>query len=285
MAKSGGSSLMTLGLLSIGGCVAYEYFFAPSTAAAGSATPAGGGGAAAGAPVITGTWSDVYSRLIAAATPDTNFVGTGASLQGTPSRWNYYMSLVMVPGQHVANLPDLQSTFPGVDLNAMMTAATYFAGMAAALGAPLSALPIPTSATQSIAGGSTTDTAAGRAPGYAAQVQWLMDTNPVGTVAGDNHAPRGGGGTLVISDGALSGFGDVSCDSIDPTFMGPVNCTPTAQQSGDFIEYLQNAIGTGYGTPIGPTAAPSGLSTIPIWAWGVGAVGLLALVGSGGGRR
>jgi hypothetical protein len=93
---------------------------------------------AAAAPSHSSQLDSIYAALKAAAASDPNFTGTGDALTSSPYRWNFYLQRVL-PGATmdtpVSNTPDLNATFPGVDLSQNMTAAVYWAGMSNALGA------------------------------------------------------------------------------------------------------------------------------------------------------
>lgn len=147
MAKSsgGGSSLMTLGLMAVGGYFLYEYFFAPAATAAvalpapgGTATspatstaapPSTPGAVAGGSPAPAASapsqLDTIYAALKVAAQPDTSFTGGGDLLTGLPYHWNSYLSMV-----YSGTIPDPAPLF---DVNVPITAAAYWAKMAPAL--------------------------------------------------------------------------------------------------------------------------------------------------------
>jgi len=278
MAKDS-SSLMTLGLVAVGGYFAYEYFIAPSTVAVSSSsatvgTTGGGSGAAASASGIN--WVTIYSQLVAATLPDTQFSGVGGSRQGTPYQWNFYLSrIISTP------LPDLSAVFGNIDFSAPMTAATYWSAMGAALGAPAGSLPSPISAVSGQQAAGTSIGTGHQAPGYAYSVDpvTIMNSDPL---AGGGHSVRGTTGA-VVGNGSLAGFGAISCADVDPSFMGPVDCTPTPQQNSDFIGGLEDSYNALLAR-FNATPQATGLAAVPWWAWAGGAALFVAAIGSGGRR-
>ena len=69
--------------------------------------------------------ASIYSNVLAGASIDPNFTGSGDALDSTGYRWNVYTGLAL-PGKAVPSLP-------GLDLSQNMTASQYWAAMAPAL--------------------------------------------------------------------------------------------------------------------------------------------------------
>jgi hypothetical protein len=142
MAQSGGgaSSLITLGVLAVGGYFVYEMFFAsPAAATAAPAIPATPATPATPAatpakPVSNGSLNAIFTsilNLIQNTYKDTaNFTGAGSALTGTPAHFNVYLKLAS-PG---AVIPDLGTVF-GTSASSPMTAAAYWNLMGPALAA------------------------------------------------------------------------------------------------------------------------------------------------------
>lgn len=299
MAKDSSNSLMTLGLVAVGGYVAYEYFLAPAAATTTSGTPAPGGTVAPGAPagtppIMTGSWPDVYARLIAATLPDTQFTGSGNSRQATPHQWNFYLERVLIPGQTSSTLPDLSAVFPGVDLTGQMTAATYWNGMGGALGA--TGLPAPVASTSDFAA-----IVAG-APGVrTAPAQFAITPRGVrvGTPAGSPSviAPRvstrggsagslsGLGGYTAPGDGSGMGFTvpfDASATVVD---TGATDAFPFGTPGNVNPYYDPNAQADPFAWATKAPAAATGLAAVPWWAWAAGAALLFIAMPNEGRRR
>ena len=290
MAKDS-SSLMTLGLLAVGGYFAYEYLLAPAAPAAGG-TPATGGTPAAGGTsttpaVAAGTnWAGIYQALIAATGPDTQFTGTGNSRQATPYQWNFYLQRVISPSSpDTANLPDLNAVFPGVDLSQQMTAATYWTGVGAAMGAPASSLPgtIMASDAQLTANTGTSPSTAtlARGPGYSAPVVTDITTGAVRqagrSVSSAGESLSGFSGYWGLGDGGTDPNGNPCTPGWDsPCYANPytVGATPVTPDLVAPTSFL---------TPTS-SVAPMTLSSVPWYVWGGGAALLLAAFGSGGRR-
>lgn len=148
-ASGSGSSMLTLGLLAVGGYFVYEWFFATPAAATPTTTtpttpttptsptttttvttpttpPAGSGTPSSPATTPSGQTLDaIYKKIIATASADPNFTGSGASLTGLPDHFNVYLGLA-APGLTVPI-----SVFS--DPNTPITVAAYWALMAPAL--------------------------------------------------------------------------------------------------------------------------------------------------------
>ena len=145
--SGGGSSLLTLGLVAVGGYVVYEMFFAtPAVASTVTTTPTGSTTTAvapastistvtpAGSPTApTGSTLDsLYTAMIALITKDKDpqFTGSGSGLSASGWQFNYYLQLV---GPSLS-IPDPTVVFGGTPAaTGPMTAAAYWAKMAPAL--------------------------------------------------------------------------------------------------------------------------------------------------------
>jgi hypothetical protein len=157
-ASSGGSSLLTLGLVAIGGYVVYELFFATPTTAASTTTSgsgSGSSGSSTGGSSSTGSSStgstgsspagpapvpavpatppldDIYTAMVASIpAADGNFTGTGSSITGTPYHFGVYLALA-APS---ATIPDPSVVFgSATGADQPMTAAAYWSLMGPAL--------------------------------------------------------------------------------------------------------------------------------------------------------
>lgn len=139
----GGNSLMTLGLLAVGGYFLYEWFFAtPAVAATNSPTtpvtppaPATSTTGTTTTPTATssGTSLDsIYAAILSGAASDPNFTGSGSNLTGTPYHFNVYLGIA-APGM---TIPDPAVVFGNATAaDAPMTAAAYWAKMGPAMAA------------------------------------------------------------------------------------------------------------------------------------------------------
>lgn len=143
------SSLMTLGLLAVGGYFVYEWLFATpattaatttttGTAAAGttaaSASTAAGTTAASTTPAAaTGSTLDgIYAAMLAliATDQDPNFTGTGSAMMGTPYHFNVYLQLVATG----YTVPDPAVVFgSATQADSTMSAAAFWAKTAPAM--------------------------------------------------------------------------------------------------------------------------------------------------------
>ena len=163
-ASSGGNSLLTLGLLAVGGYFVYEWFFATpaavattttGTPATGTTTTTGtpaagpstssssttGGSSPAGpAPVPAVPLDDIYTSMLAliadggtaGGAQDPNFTGSGSNLTGTPYHFDVYLQLAAA-GSTVPDPTVVFGSATGADQP--MTAATYWASMGPAMAA------------------------------------------------------------------------------------------------------------------------------------------------------
>lgn len=134
MAKDGGSSLITLGILAVGGYFAYEYFFGGSAPVTTTAAAPAGTTPVAGSPVpVTQTavpatiapsqLDSIYNALKAAAQPDQQFTGSGDSLTGLPFHWDFYLQRVVPQGTTIP-------ADPFTDVNTPISAPVYWASVA-----------------------------------------------------------------------------------------------------------------------------------------------------------
>lgn len=148
MAQGGNSSsLLTLGLLAVGGFVVYEMFFsAPAAPAAAPAAGTGTGGSGTGTGTGTGTGSgsgtgagtppastldSIYQAMLGQIVQytDTNFTGSGSSTTGSAYHFTFYLQRV-----YDGQVPDPSVVFGSVDAaSAPMTAAAFWAATAPAL--------------------------------------------------------------------------------------------------------------------------------------------------------
>ena len=148
MAQGNSNSLLTLGLLAVGGYVVYELFFStpeavaatPATSlpvspvVAGSTTTAAPGSTAATpAPAASGSSLDaLYQAMIALITTDADpsFTGSADSLTSSAYKFNVYLQLV----SNGLTVPDPSVVFGGeANASANMTAASYWALMGPAM--------------------------------------------------------------------------------------------------------------------------------------------------------
>jgi hypothetical protein len=142
---SGGNSLLTLGLLAVGGYFVYEWFFAPSAAASTTTTttttPASTTTTPAASTTSTSTTATstsgttldaIYAAILSGAASDPNFTGSGSSLTGSAYHFNVYLAIA-APGM---TIPDPASVFGNATAaDQPMTAAAYWAKMGPAMSA------------------------------------------------------------------------------------------------------------------------------------------------------
>ena len=159
----GGSNIVTLAAVGIGGYFLYEWLTTPTAAAAtpAASTPAAGtstatptaGATVAGSTLVASsttptastpaassapavTLASLYQSLLALAGADSQFTGTGDALTGTGYQWGFYLQRILQPGS-VVDLPAglyLDTVFPGIDMSQPMTAAAFWAAMGPAIG-------------------------------------------------------------------------------------------------------------------------------------------------------
>jgi hypothetical protein len=147
MAQSSGNSnsLLTLGLLAVGGYFVWEWFFAtpatatsttpavPATPATPAATTTGASPVSTPAPTASGvTLDSLYSQMVALITKDAdpNFTGSGDSLSGSAWQFATYLAIV----DPTLTIPDPTVVFGSVaGATGPMTAASYWALMGPAL--------------------------------------------------------------------------------------------------------------------------------------------------------
>jgi hypothetical protein len=280
--------LLLIGGVALGGYYLYtNYLNVPAVAAATTGTPAAGSAAssdgtgtpaaatvlttpaaAAMSSIISGSWTDVYNRLLAAVIPDANLTGSGPSSTMTPYQWEFYLERVMIPGQVASSLPDMSTVFPGVDLTQQMTAATFWAGMGAALGAPVSSLPAPIATQDQVVQAVTAGVSA-------------ADVLRPGTVG--ERSATSGSRSLVgygLGDGGTDINGNICTPGWDagciPNPLQTFGVTPLPTDYSAITQFL---------TPSTPTAAGTGLAAVPWWVWALGGGLVLVMMVPSGGRR
>lgn len=145
MAKDSGiGTIVTWGAVAVGGYFLYEWLLAPVAPVAAAVVPVAASVAPVSTTVTTGgpvtpptpaagspTLAAIYSNILAGASTDPNFTGSGASLSGIPNRWMTYLNLALQGTSFSA--PSTSTVFPGVDLTQPMTATTFWAAMGPAL--------------------------------------------------------------------------------------------------------------------------------------------------------
>ena len=145
MAKDSGiGTIVTWGAVAVGGYFLYEWLLAPVAPVAAAVVPVAASVAPVSTTVTTGgpvtpptpaagspTLAAIYSNILAGASTDPNFTGSGASLSGIPNRWMTYLNLALQGTAFTA--PSTSTVFPGVDLTQPMTATTFWASMGPAL--------------------------------------------------------------------------------------------------------------------------------------------------------
>jgi hypothetical protein len=137
MAKDGGGSILTLLLLGGAAYVAYQYFFASTSAAQASGTPASGTPATPATPVAptnpsTGQLASLFSQLqqagqTTAQTAASSNIGiVNGSVQATWSAWNNLLTKV---APSLTGLPAYSDVANQPDLNLEMSASQYWSLM------------------------------------------------------------------------------------------------------------------------------------------------------------
>jgi len=147
-AGDSGSSILTLGLLAVGGYFVYEWLFTPATTTTAAttttpvATPTTASSvstpvattsttpAATTTPASGSTLDSIYAAMLAGIDGDPNFTGSGSSITGTAYHFLVYLQLA-APGYA---MPDPGVVFQNAtQADQMMTAAAFWAAMAPAL--------------------------------------------------------------------------------------------------------------------------------------------------------